>query len=484
MADDAHALNDDPFRWLDATAQAELVRSGEVKPVELVEAAIARIERIDPALNAVIHHRFERARDEAAAGPPDGPFRGVPFLLKDLFTDSEGDPAHNGMQALRDAGNIGRTDAWLVTRHRKAGFVITGRTNTPEMGLLPTTEPLAHGPTHNPWDLAHSPGGSSGGSGAAVAAGLVAVAHATDGGGSIRIPSSMCGCVGLKVSRGRITMGPDRDESGVSVGHVISRSVRDSAGVLDATHGPGPGDMVIAPAPTRPYAEEVGADPGRLRIGLLASNPQGALHPDCETAVLGAAALLESLGHHVEDAHPPALDGGEMVTQFAARWCANAALGVAAAGAQVGRTLGAGDVEPMTWLMAEFGRGFSAVDLAAAIAASARFTRAVGLWFADGWDLLLTPTLSQPPMRLGEIVAGDGDVLEVLAKAGPYAAFTSSFNVTGQPAISLPLHWNEAGLPIGIQLVAGYGREDLLFRVAGQLEQAAPWADRHPPGVP
>ena len=231
---------DDPFRWLDATAQADLVRRGEVSPVELVEAAIARIERLDPALNAVIHHRFERALEEAAAGPPDGPFRGVPFLLKDLFTDSEGDPAHNGMKALRDAGNVGQADAWLVTRHRKAGFVIAGRTNTPEMGLLPTTEPLAYGPTHNPWDTAYSPEGRAEGAGAAVAAGLVPVAHATDGGGSIRIPASMCGCVGLKVSRGRITMGPDRDESGVSVGHVISRSVRDSAGVLDATHGPGP----------------------------------------------------------------------------------------------------------------------------------------------------------------------------------------------------------------------------------------------------
>jgi amidase len=200
--------------------------------------------------------------------------------------------------------------------------------------------------------------------------------------------------------------------------------------------------------------------------------------------VRGAATLLESLGHDVSEAHPAVLDGDEMATQFAARWCANAALGVAGAGATVGRTLGADDVEPMTWAMAEFGRGFSAVDLAGAIAASARFTRAVGMWFADGWDLLLTPTLSQPPMRLGEMVVGDGDVLEVLAKAGPYAAFTSSFNVTGQPAISLPLHWNDAGLPIGVQLVAAYGREDVLFRIAGQLEQAAPWADRHPAGVP
>jgi amidase len=451
-----------------------------VKPVELVDAAIARIERFDPALNAVIHRRFERARSEAVADLPDGPFRGVPFLIKDLFTDSEGDPAHNGMKVLRDAGNVAKEDAWLVTRHRAAGFVITGRTNTPEMGLLPTTEPLAHGPTHNPWDLAHSPGGSSGGSGAAVAAGLVPVAHATDGGGSIRIPSSMCGCVGLKVSRGRITMGPDRDESGVSVGHVISRTVRDSAGVLDATHGPGPGDMVIAPAPARPYVDEVGADPGRLRIGLLATNPQGTLHPDCETAVRNAATLLESLGHIVEEAHPPALDSDEMATQFAARWCANAALGLLGTGAMLGRELGADDVEPTTWALAELGKTFTAVDLARAIAVSARFTRAVGVWFADGWDLLLTPTLSQPPMRLGEVGGPDTNAFDALAKAGPYAAFTSSFNVTGQPAISLPLHWNDAGLPIGVQLVAAYGREDVLFRVAGQLEQAAPWADRHP----
>jgi amidase len=224
----------------------------------------------------------------------------------------------------------------------------------------------------------------------------------------------------------------------------------------------------------------VGADPGKLRIGMLATNPQGPLHADCEAAVRGAAALLESLGHHVEDAHPPALDGDEMATQFAARWCANAALGLAGAGAMLGRTLGADDVEPITWAMAEFGKTFSAVDIAGALAASARFTRAIGLWFADGWDVLLTPTLSQPSLRLGEISASADNPLEALAKAGPYAAFTSSFNVTGQPAMSLPLHWNDAGLPVGVQLVAAYGREDVLFRVAGQLEQAAPWADRHP----
>src|SRR5690242_4084348 len=256
--------------WLDATAQADLVRKGDVSPLELVEAAIARIEKVDGELNSVIHRTFDKAVAAATSDDlPDGPFRGVPFLVKDLYAASAGDPMHNGTRVLRDANYIAPDDSWLVRRYRDAGFVIVGRTNTPEFGLVPTTEPVAHGATHNPWSLDHTPGGSSGGSGAAVAAGLVPVAHASDGGGSIRIPASMCGCVGLKVTRGRITMGPEGDESLVSVNHVITRSVRDSAAALDATQGPGTGDMTVAPPPFRPYVEEVGVDPGRLRIGLL-----------------------------------------------------------------------------------------------------------------------------------------------------------------------------------------------------------------------
>src|SRR3954452_13386961 len=302
----------DELAWMDATAQADLVRRGEVSAAELVDAAIARVEKLDPELNAVIHRRFDRAREEAAAPQlPDGPFRGVPFLIKDLSAPTAGDPMHNGMRALRDANYIAPADNVLTSRYRAAGFVFVGRTNTPELGLVPTTEPLAHGATSNPWSVTHTPGGSSGGSAAAVAAGLVPAAHASDGGGSIRIPSSMCGLVGLKVSRGRITLGPDRDESGLSVNHVVTRSVRDTAAILDATAGPGPGDLAVAPPPRRPFVDEVGADAGRLRIGVLAKNPNGELHADCVAAVRAAATLLESLGHDVDasgDAYPPVLD--------------------------------------------------------------------------------------------------------------------------------------------------------------------------------
>ena len=470
MADDLGAL--------DATAQAELVRNGDVTPAELVDAAITRIEKVDGDLNSVIHHRFERAAAEARADDlPNGPFRGVPFLVKDLNNGSSGDPMHNGTRVLRDAGYVASADSWLVGRYRRAGFVITGRTNTPEFGLVPTTEPVSHGPTRNPWNLEHTPGGSSGGAAAAVAAGLVPVAHASDGGGSIRIPASMCGCVGLKVTRGRMTMGPDGDESLVSVSNVITRSVRDAAAVLDATRGPGPGDATVAPPPIRPYVEELGADPGALRIGLLAENPRGELHQDCERAVRDAAALLESLGHSVEEAHPVPLDEAETMATFGVRWCTQARRTVVTTGKLVGRELTADDVEPVTWMMAEAAAGFSALDYANALAASAHFTRRMAAWWAEGWDLLLTPTLGGPPPRLGELTDPAGGAERVAA----LVPFTTHFNVTGQPAISLPLSWNEDGLPIGVQLAAAFGREDLLFRVASQLEEAAPWSGRRPP---
>jgi amidase len=467
----------DDLAWLDATAQAELVRRGEVSPQELVDAAIGRIEKVDGELHSVIHRRFDDASREAGGDLPDGPFRGVPFLVKDLYQASAGDPMQNGTRVLRDANYLAPADSWLVGRYRAAGFVIVGRTNTPEFGLVPTTEPVAHGATHNPWSLDHTPGGSSGGSGAAVAAGLVPVAHASDGGGSIRIPASMCGCVGLKVSRGRITMGPDGDESLVSVNNVITRSVRDSAAVLDATHGPGPGDMAVAPPPLRPYVDEVGADPGRLRIGLLAKNPHGNLHPDCEAAVRDAAALLESLGHHVDEAYPAALDDPSASRTFGVRWCTQARRALLALGNTVGREITADDVEPLTWLMADAGNSFSALDYASALYASMQYTRRIASWWEEGWDLLLTPTLGMPPPRLGELMNPDGGA----AKVEALVPYTTHFNVTGQPAISLPLHWNDEGLPIGVQLVAGFGREDVLFRVASQLEAAHPWADRRPP---
>jgi amidase len=468
--------------WMDGTAQAELVRTREVSAAELVEAAITRIEKLDPEINAVIHRTFEKATQAARKGPADGPFAGVPFLVKDLYADTAGDPAHDGMKAMKDAGFRAADDHWLTARFRRAGFVFLGRTNTPELGLVPTTEPVAYGPTRNPWNTDHTAGGSSGGSAAAVAAGMVPVAHASDGGGSIRIPASMCGLVGLKVTRGRTSLGPDLDESGLSVQHVVSRSVRDTAAALDAVCGPGPGDMAVAPPPLRPYAGEVEQDPPRLRIGFLAANPSGGLHADCAAAARDAAALLADLGHDVDESHPAALDAAqERGREFFARWCTNARMGVINHGRKIGRELGPDDVEPATWFMAEMGATFSAVDLASALSASARYTREMARWWADGWDILVTPTLGQPPPRIGALAVDPANPMPSQIATAALVPFTTHFNVTGQPAISLPLYWNGDGLPIGVQLVAAYGREDLLLALAGQLERARPWAHRRPP---
>jgi amidase len=469
----------DDVLWLDATAQADLVRSGALSARELAGAAIERIEQVDGTINAVIHRRFERALEEAGSGAASGRFSGVPFLVKDLYADTAGDPAHHGNRALKAAGYRAAADSWLTGRYRSAGFTLLGRTNTPELGLVPVTEPEAYGPSRNPWDASRSPGGSSGGSAAAVAAGMVAAAHGSDGGGSIRIPSSMCGLVGLKPSRGRITAGPDRDESGLSVQHVMTRSVRDSAAVLDATAGPGPGDMAIAPPPHRSYLDELAVRPRGLTVGFLAHTPNGTLHPHCEEAVRAVAKLLESLGHHVAEEHPAALDDPESGRRFIARWAVNARLGVLGIGSLLGRELGSDDVEPLTWAMATASEKLSALEYAMAIAASVRFTRRLGSWWQDH-DLLLTPTLGEPPPVVGELTPPGDDPFATQAQTASLVPFTTHFNVSGQPAISLPSHTSPDGLPIGVQLVAAYGREDLLFQVAAQLEEAAPWAERRP----
>ncbi|HMC41273.1 MAG TPA: amidase [Acidimicrobiales bacterium] len=467
----------DDALWLDATAQAELVRSGQISPKELALASIDRIEKIDGEVNAVIHRRFDRALDDIAAGLPSGPFHGVPLLIKDLFADSAGDPAHNGNRALRHAGWTAPADSWLVARLRGAGFSFLGRTNTPEFGLVPVTEPAAYGPCRNPWDTSRSPGGSSGGSAAAVAAGMVAVAHASDGGGSIRIPASMCGLVGLKPSRGRTTLGPYGDESGLSVQHVVARSVRDTAALLDVLAGPGPGDMVVAPPPSRPYASEVGAPSPQLRVGLLASSPAGPLDPECAAAVAACARLLEGLGHIVTDDHP-GIDA-EASRQFGVRWVVNTKLRLVALGQHLGRDISADDVEPLTWAFASLAEHFSALDLLQSTAAGVAFTRRLGA-FWDDHDLLVTPTLGELPPLVGELTPPADDPLSTQERTGRLVPFTTHFNVTGQPAISLPLHMSEGGLPVGVQLVAAYGREDVLIRTAAQLEEAAPWSGRRP----
>ena len=468
-------------RWLDATDQAALVRSGEVSPTELVEAAIERIEALNGSINAVVTPLYEQALATASSPDlPDGPFRGVPFTLKDLWAMSEGDRFTNGVAALARADYRAPSDTTLVARYRRAGLIFVGRTNTPELGILPTTEPLAFGPTRNPWRLDHSPGGSSGGSAAAVASGMVPASHASDGGGSIRIPASACGLVGLKVSQGRISLGPFRNESALGVEHVVAHTVRDSAALLDATHGPGVGDSVIAPAPSRPYLAEVGVDPGRLRIGLVRHCRRFELDPECRAAVDATAALLASLGHDVVEAEPEQLQSDELPAQFSALWAAQTRSGVLTAGGWLGRPLGPDDVEPLTWALSERAAALSADEYVAALTAISGYRRSVQQWWADGWDLLLTPTMPVLPAAIGLMAQDAAAPYAPFVHAAAFAAFTAPFNTTGQPAISLPLHTSATGLPIGVQLAAAYGREDVLLRIAGQLESAAPWAGRHP----
>ena len=474
-----HELSD-----LDATAQAELVRAGEVSPLELVDDAIARIEKLNPELNAVIHPLFEKARDAAASGAPNGPFSGVPFLVKDLTCHTAEDPLHVGCRLLKNLKWVEKEDTYLARKLRAAGFVFCGKTNTPEFGILPTTEPEAYGATANPWDTNRSAGGSSGGSAAAVAARMVAVAHANDGGGSIRIPASECGVVGLKTSRGRTSLGPDYGEIllGLVVEHVVTRSVRDAAGVLDAVHGPMPGDPYVAPPPRRPFSDEVGAEPGRLRVGLLTQAPggMGATHADCVAAADDAARLLETLGHDVEESHPSAFDDPEYVQHFMNVWFAGVAWDLEYWSDRTGQAIGREDVEPLTWALAGAGRNLGGGQVLASVQWLENNSRRAAQWWADGFDLLLTPTLAEPPPLLGEFDPPADNPLMPIVRAGALTPFTPPFNVTGQPAISLPLYWSEAGLPIGVQLVAEYGREDVLLRVASQLEAARPWADRRP----
>jgi amidase len=462
----------DETRWMDATAQAEMIARGDAKPIELVEAAIERIEKYDPKLNALTYKWFDDAR--ALASNPDlprGPFHGVPYLLKDLFAAEAGKPLSNGNKAHKAAHFVSDADTTLVSRYKAAGLVSLGRTNSPELGSVPVTEPEAWGPTRNPWDTSRTSGGSSGGSAAAVAAGMVPIAHASDGGGSIRIPAACCGLVGLKVSQGRITMGPNRDESNLGVEHCVSRTVRDSARLLDATHGRGVGDVIIAPLPARPFADEVGADPGRLRIGLLDHSPRG---------FANAAKLLESLGHHVEPAWPEVLADNEAGRTFGQMWSTNMGMSLRRFSDALGHEMTLDDVELMNWAQAQFANNVSGVDYAAALAASVKFRRAVQSWWTQGWDLLLTPTLAAPPLPVGSLPNDPERPMAPLVTAGEWVTFTGQFNMSGQPAISLPLHRTSAGLPVGIQLVAAYGREDVLIRVASQLEQAAPWAHLTP----
>jgi amidase len=479
----------DDFARLDATAQAELVRSGEVSAAELVEAAIERCERLNPEINAVIHPLYDEGRAASSNGQGEGPFAGVPFLLKDLGAAYAGQPLHMGMRVLKEAGFQAPVDTFLAERFRAAGLVTIGKTNTPELGILPTTEPDAYGATRNPWDIERTPGGSSGGSAAAVAAGLVPVAHANDGGGSIRIPASCCGLVGLKPTRQRISEGPLTGDnlSGLTAELIVSRSVRDTAAVLDAVHGPAPGDPYVAPPPARAYVDELDANPNGLRIGFTTTPPlEVEVDPACEAAVADAARLLESLGHHVDASAPTdallgegAVDVGDT---FLTRWAAGQTMILDTIGALLGRPITSDEVEPLTWALAELGRARSAGRYLEDVAVHQTLSRVIAAWYEDGgYDLLLTPTMAERPALLGSWDDGGERPMDAFERSYPAGAFTAIFNLTGQPAISLPLYWSDDGLPVGVQLVAPFGREDLLIAIAAQLERARPWAERTPP---
>jgi len=481
----------------DATGLAELVRTGQIGAAELVEAAIARIEARNPALNAVVHTQFERARREAAQ-PRTGSFAGVPFLLKDLGAEDAGEPSTGSCQ-LASAWRADR-DSELVARYKRAGLIILGRTNTPELGIMGTTEPAFRGPTRNPYSPTHSSGGSSGGSAAAVAARMVPAAHASDGGGSIRIPASHCGLVGLKPTRGRNPQGPFGGErwAGLVEEHVLTRSVRDTAALLDATAGPDDGAPYQVRDPARPFAAELGQPPGTLRIAFAAQALfADTLHPDCATAVADAASLARSLGHEVEEA-VPTFDRAALIRAYLLVVAAGVSGEITAAAARAGRPARVRDVEPTTWLLHVVARTLTAADHAAAVAEIRRAARQVAAFFTR-YDVLLTATTARPPVTLGELAPSRMElfqmgllrraplralVLRALDEAahGPLAATpnTQLFNMTGQPAISLPLSWNAAGLPIGTQWVAPFGREDLLLRLASQLEAARPWSKRLP----
>ncbi len=465
--------------WQDATAQAGLVRRGELQPKDLVAAAIARIEAVNPRLDAVIRTRFDEALAEAGADLPDGPFRGVPILFKDLGCSVAGEVTAFGLGPLRDLAFP--VTSYLAEQFRAAGFIPLGRTNVPELGTTVTTEAKSFRPARNPWHPGHSAGGSSGGSAAAVASGMVPAAHANDGGGSIRIPASECGLVGLKPTRGRVSQGPLIGEAwaGGTIDGAVTRTVRDAAGILDVISARLPGEPYYAPPLPRPLGQEVGADPGRLRIGML-DRPGGESYlddPECRVAVAAAARLLESLGHHVDESAPAAMFEPEFADHFVAIIAADTEATLQAFEMLLGRPVSDDEIEPRNAFYRQSGRALGAVRYLQSRYWIGSWARRMADWWI-GHDLLLTPTLGAPPPELGWFTEA-GPKLEG-SRVGSFIPYTAQFNMTGQPAVSLPLHWTPAGLPVGVQLVAAYGREDVLVQVASQLEQAAPWAGRRP----
>lgn len=462
----------------DAVGLAELVRRKQVSAGELLDEAIARTSKVDPKINAVVVKHYDYAKRQIDKGLPDGPFAGVPFLLKDLEF-LEGTRTTSGASVYKD--HVANYTGTIVQRFLEAGLTIFGKSSTPEFGLMPTTESRLFGPTRNPWNLEHSSGGSSGGAGAAVAARIVPVAHASDGGGSIRIPASASGVFGLKPTRARNPTGPERGEGwgGFSCGHVLSISVRDSAAMLDATHGPEPSSPYMAPKPERPFAEEVGRDPGRLRIAFTDKSSYGdAIDPEIAAAVREVATLLAGLGHHVE-ARAPALAADPAVV-MAAIVSANTGLAVRLAEQRFGRPMTDRDMEILTLATAHNAAKATAIDYTAAQLDAFRISRGLANFF-ETCDVFLCPTLCSPPLRIGELNPMSKDLSHISPILRRYMPATSMFNMSGQPAMSVPLAWNAAGLPLGMMFAARLGDEASLFRLAAQLEQERPWKQKIPP---
>lgn len=470
--------------WIDATETAELIAAREVTSEEAVAAALGRLRKLNDELNAVIHE-FPEAALVAAQGhdsKPRGAFAGVPFLLKDIGAPVAGQPYHLGTSVLRDAGYTAPVTSHLGQRFLDAGLVILGRTNTPELGLMATTEPAAYGASRNPWDVRLSPGGSSGGSAAAVAAGIVPAAHGNDGGGSIRIPASMNGLVGLKSSRGRVSNGPMMGEAWAGLAHegALTRSVRDAAALLDAIAGYAPGDHYGAPSFARPLSAEVGQPPGTLRVGFVHHLDGFETHADCAEAVAVAARLLADLGHRVEDAAPDALQrSADVLPHLYEIFAPAVALDIEVVADMLGRPVSAAEFEPRTQDHARRSSAVSAVDHLKTMQSIYAFARDLESWW-NSFDILVAPVTAQPTLPLGTLDFDVSDADEAHAAMLRFIPYTAQFNMSGQPAIALPLHRNSAGLPVGVQLVAAFGREDLLIRVAAQLEAAAPWSGLRP----
>lgn len=487
------------YEKYDGLGLADLVRRREVTPNELVEAAIARIEKHNPQLNAVVHKMYDQARSAAYGRLPSGPFEGIPFLLKDLLAAYAGEPLRNGSRFYQQY--VPDEDCEIVKRYKAAGVIILGKTNTPEFGLTPVTEPELFGPAKNPWDLTRTTGGSSGGAGAAVASGMVPLAHGGDGGGSIRIPAACCGVFGFKPTRGRNPSSLDFEIwQGSVCEHVLSRSVRDSAAMLDATAGPSVGAPYYPTPPSRPFLSEIGTDPGRLRIAYSATPLLGSsVHQDCVEGLEATAQLCKDLGHDLIEAAPQ-IDGTAFAAAFLTMLCGEVKADIDESADVIGRTPTYSDYEYVTWDLGLLGGHISAGDVVKAIRHLQRACRQIGRFFAD-YDVYLTPTLSEPPVKHGALHPqgfekfglklmgrlGAGGMLDRLgaidsAAEGTYefVPYTMPFNVTGQPAMSVPLQWKD-GLPVGMHFVGRYGDEATLFRLAGQLEQAKPWFDHRPP---